>query len=196
MHFGLVPKNPTKRQARYQAPIAAKEAAQRIADGQCVHHKLLQIGVKPRFTKIPSKFASPAPPVQINIFAEQTRATLSAEPFAIMHVDEIAPAMEASDHILGESIQRRISAYVSEEADRRMRLVWIVPSCAFCNQRRSGNIEDIGYLVHVFGFFLQGHDFAPHHAAAEAALFIDAVKSAHMHLQYERQFTEAASRRA
>jgi hypothetical protein len=113
----------------------------------------------------------------------------------MMSIDAIGVRQE-DDHILSRSIHDRIASAVAEDAEKKMRRIWIVPACTPCNQNRRGKLEDIGYLIRVFGFFLEANAFEPHHEAYEAALFIEAAKVAHLHLRWEADFRIAQEKRA
>ncbi len=86
-------------------------------------------------------------------------------------------------------MQRAIS---TAKAVGRCRVAWLVPSCADCNQRRSRQLEDVAYLVTVFGIYLRAAGLDYHEESEEVRMFVDAAKLAHLHLRLEAEFLRHA----
>ena len=69
-------------------------------------------------------------------------------------------------------------------------------SCRHARNAISGaaaRLEDIAYLVTVFGIFLRAAGLEYHEEAEEVRMFVDAAKLAHMHLRLEADFRRRAS---
>ena len=156
-----------------------------------MHHLLQSIGVVPKFTTIPERFYAEAPVRQLSL---EMLAARSDDFFPVIWADELG-RHQHDDHILSLALHDRLSGALTDEQSRRMRVAWIVPSCARCNQRRSRSLEDIAYLVSVFGLYLRAIGLDPHEEAEEVKLFVDAAKLAHMNLRMEAEFRKRAGSR-
>jgi hypothetical protein len=174
---------------RYAVPALLPLETHRVTAGECVHHLLRSIGVVPKFTPVPDRFYTDAPARQLSLesFSDST-----GEDFALTWTHEL-PRHEHDDHIIGLAIHDRLAHTLTDAQSRRMRVVWLVPSCAGCNQRRARGLEDVAYLVTVFGLFLRAAGLEYHEEAEEVRMFVDAVKLAHMHLRLEASFRRRAS---
>lgn len=177
------------RRARSRPSESARDVIARVTAGECVHHLLRSIGVVPKFTAVPERFYSDAPARQLSL---ESLGASSADEFAVVWTEDI-PRHEHDDHILGLAIHDRIAHTLSDAQSRRMRVVWLVPSCAECNQRRSRQLEDVAYLVTVFGIYLRATGLEYHEEADEVRMFVDAAKLAHLHLRLEADFRRRAS---
>jgi len=187
--FGRQVSDTRRRRARYRPTESARTVVARVTAGECVHHLLRSIRVIPKFTPVPDRFYSGLPARQLSL---ESFGGSSGDEFAIVWTDEM-PRHEHDDHIIGLAIHDRLAHTLTDAQSRRMRVAWLVPSCAECNQRRSRHLEDIGYLVTVFGIYLRaaGHDY--HEEADEVRMFVDAAKLAHLHLRLEADFRRRAS---
>jgi hypothetical protein len=177
------------RRSRHRPTESTRALVARVTAGECVHHLLRSIGVLPKFTPVPDRFYTDAPARQLSLesFSDST-----GEDFALTWTHEL-PRHEHDDHIIGLAIHDRLARTLTDAQSRRMRVVWLVPSCAECNQRRARGLEDVAYLVTVFGLFLRAAGLEYHEEAEEVRMFVDAVKLAHVHVRLEASFRRRAS---
>jgi hypothetical protein len=178
------------RRARRRPTEATRELIARVTAGECVHHLLRSIGVVPKFTAVPERFYSDAPARQLSL--DSFSSSSSADEFAVVWTDEM-PRHEHDDHLIGLAIHDRLAHSLTDAQSRRMRVAWLVPSCAECNQRRSRRLEDVAYLVTVFGLYLRAAGLEYHEEAEEVRMFVDAARLAHVHLRLEAEFRRRAS---
>ena len=191
-HFGRHVTDPGRRRARERPTTSARDIAARVSSGECVHDLLRSIGVIPKFIEIPDRFFSEAPVRQLSL--ESLAGRSDDEHFAVVWTDEIA-RHEHDDHILGLALHDRLARSLTDEQSRRMRVAWIVPSCADCNYRRSKRLEDVAYLVSVFSLYLRAAGLDAHEEAEEVRMFVDAAKLAHVHLRLEAEYRRRANLR-
>jgi hypothetical protein len=154
-----------------------------------VHHLLRSIGAVPTFTAVPDHFYSDAPARQLSL---ESFGASSDDEFAVVWTGDM-PRHEHDDHIIGLAIHDRLAQALTDAQSRRMRVAWLVPSCTECNRRRSHQLEDVAYLVTVFGMYLRAAGLEYHEEADEVRMFVDAAKLAHMHLRLEAEFRRRAS---
>jgi hypothetical protein len=121
-----------KRPARRRATDSARDIASRVTRGECAHHLLRSIGVVPKFTVVPDRFYSDAPARQLSL---ESFSAGSHDEFAVVWTGDMA-RHEHDDHIIGLAIHDRLAHALTDAQSRRMRVAWLVPSCAECNQRR------------------------------------------------------------
>ena len=179
------------RAARRRPTQSTRDLVARVTAGECVHHLLRSIRVVPKFTPVPDRFYSDAPARQL---ALESFGEASEHEFGVVWTEDIA-RHEHDDHILGLAIHDRLAHTLTDAQSRRMRVAWLVPSCAECNQRRSRHLEDVAYLVTVFGIYLGGVGLEPHEEVEEVRMFVDAAKLAHVHLRLEADFRSRAAAR-
>jgi hypothetical protein len=163
-----------------------------VTAGECVHHLLRSIGVTAKFLQIPERFFSDGPVRQLSL--ESLSARSDDDTFPVVWTDQIG-RHEHDDHIFGLALHDRLAHTLTDEQSRRMRVAWLVPSCAECNQRRSRRLEDVAYLVSLFGLYLRAAGLEAHEEAAEVHMFVDVAKLAHAHLRLEAEYRRRANLR-
>lgn len=177
------------RRARHRPTESVRDLVSRVTAGECVHHLLRSIRIVPKFTAVPDRFYSDLPARQLSL---ESFGKSTADEFVPVWTDDM-PRHEHDDHIIGLAIHDRLAHTLTDAQSRRMRVAWLVPSCAECNQRRSKNLEDVAYLATVFGMYLRAAGLEYHEEAEEVRMFVDAAKLAHVHLRLEADFRRRAS---